>query len=75
MEFLKFILGNFYLKRIFLVSDLTCSTAGWLNGFTFIKRAKSIVSKTKNVKTILLARLMNVNPFNQLKVLFLKPRM
>ena len=40
---------NFYLK-IFFVSILTCSTAGWSNGFTFIKRDKRIVSKAKKVK-------------------------
>jgi len=38
-------LGNFYLKNLF-VSILTCSTAGWSNGFIFIKRDRRIVSKS-----------------------------
>ena len=48
-EYLKYCLESFYLN-IFFVSILTCSTAGWSNGFIFIKRDKRIVSKTKKVK-------------------------
>ena len=42
-------LCNLYFKNFF-VSIFICSTAGWSYGFTFIKRARSIVSNTKNVK-------------------------
>ena len=50
MEYQKLYLENFYPERIFCVSILTCSTAGWLNAFIFSKRAKRMVSKTKKVK-------------------------
>ena len=49
MEYQKYFLENFYLKNFF-VSILTSSTAGWSNGFIFIKRDRRIVSKTKKVK-------------------------
>ena len=52
MVFQRLLLEDFYLKRIFFVSFLICSTAGWSNGLTFIKLPKRIVSKAKNVKIL-----------------------